>query len=164
MLLPTEYVYVVNMLCIHTYLKPGVQYGADLLLRPPRSRVFFSMQPFLKYCLMPHWHFFSLQTSKWAKAQHPSVCLYSIFPSLLWENSLVSPWVSLSAKASSQPGWVFNSFIPPSSMNKLLSGQAKEELLCLPSPFTFHSSFSLSFVFVANCFPITFFTHFFNVS
>lgn len=42
-------------------------------------RFFFSVQPFLKRCLMPHWRFFNLQTSKWAECQHPYVCLYSIF-------------------------------------------------------------------------------------
>lgn len=76
-------VYVVNMLFIHTYFKPGVQCGADLLLRPPRS-----MQPFLKHCLMPYL-FFSLGLLLiWRSA----VCLcVPIFPSLLWENLLVSP-------------------------------------------------------------------------
>lgn len=133
--LPMLYSY---MLFTHTYLNLCVQCVVDLL-RPPCSTffVFFSVQPFLKRCLMPHWRFFNLQTSNWAESQHPSVCLYSIFPSLLWENSLVS----LSVKPSSQPGWVFNpvcSFIPPSSMYKLLSGRAEDiilQLLC--------SSFSL---------------------
>lgn len=33
------------MLFIHTYFKPGVQYGADLLLRPPCSSFLFAAIP-----------------------------------------------------------------------------------------------------------------------
>lgn len=41
------------------------------------------------------------------RALNPSVSSRSKFPTLLWENSLVSPSVSLPAKSPAQPGWVF---------------------------------------------------------
>lgn len=107
---------------------------------------------------MPHWWFFFLQT---AKALYLSVCLYSIFSSLLWENLFPHKYLFQQERHLSLGGFeLCLSFIPPSSISKLqLSNPARHHhraSVPCSSPFT------LLFLFPFPVFQIVSRSHFFN--
>lgn len=158
-------VYVVNILFIHTYLKPGVQYGADLLVRPPRSKLFFfaAIPKALLNAALRSLQSADLQMSKGLA----SLCVPMYYIPISIVGKLVSFLISISFSKSVISAWVgFNSvcsFIPPLSMNKLMSDSAKDiilELLCCALLLSL-SSFSF---LCCKLFPDHIFQLLFNVS